>query len=65
MSQNLCVLFMVIAAETDERRRAKWQTYNAGADMEAINLADETKVVKIPNLEQIPISAKWHPRFRL
>ena len=31
------VLFMVIAAETDEEAHAKWQTYNAGADMEAIN----------------------------
>lgn len=31
------VLFMVIAAETDEEAFAKWQKYNAGADVEAIN----------------------------
>jgi Coenzyme F420-dependent N5,N10-methylene tetrahydromethanopterin reductase and related flavin-dependent oxidoreductases len=31
------VLFMVIAAETDEEAQAKWQHYNDGADMEAIN----------------------------
>ena len=31
------VLFMVIAAETDEEAFAKWQSYNDGADMEAIN----------------------------
>ena len=31
------VLFMVIAAETDEEAQAKWENYNAGADMEAIN----------------------------
>jgi pyrimidine oxygenase len=28
---------MVIAAETDEEAFAKWQSYNDGADMEAIN----------------------------
>ncbi|QXW26974.1 pyrimidine utilization protein A [Acinetobacter johnsonii] len=31
------VLFMVIATETDEEAFAKWQSYNDGADMEAIN----------------------------
>ncbi|WP_425918089.1 pyrimidine utilization protein A [Acinetobacter sp. TSRC1-2] len=31
------VLFMVIAAETDEEAFAKWQSYNDGADVEAIN----------------------------
>lgn len=31
------VLFMVIAAETDEQAFAKWQHYNEGADLEAIN----------------------------
>ena len=31
------VLFMLIAAETDEEAQAKWQHYNDGADMEAIN----------------------------
>ncbi len=31
------VLFMVIAAETDAEAMAKWQHYNAGADVEAIN----------------------------
>jgi pyrimidine oxygenase len=31
------VLFMVIAAETDEAALAKWQLYNDGADQEAIN----------------------------
>lgn len=30
------VLFMVIADETDEQAFAKWQSYNDGADMEAI-----------------------------
>ena len=30
------VLFMVIADETDEKAQAKWQSYNEGADMEAI-----------------------------
>ncbi len=31
-----CVLFMVIADETDEAARAKWEHYKAGADQEAI-----------------------------
>lgn len=31
------VLFMVIADETDEKAQAKWESYNAGADMEAIH----------------------------
>ena len=31
------VLFMVISAETDAEAFAKWESYNAGADMEAIN----------------------------
>jgi len=31
-----CVLFMVIADETDEAARAKWEHYKAGADEEAI-----------------------------
>ena len=30
------VLFMVIADETDEKAQAKWESYNEGADMEAI-----------------------------
>lgn len=30
------VLFMVIADETDKKAQAKWQSYNEGADMEAI-----------------------------
>ena len=52
------VLFMVIAAETDEEAQAKWQHYNDGADMEAINWLmnqggkDTTSV-------QTPISVKW------
>ena len=31
-----CVLFMVIADETDEAARAKWEHYKAGADRGAI-----------------------------
>lgn len=31
------VLFMVIADETDEKAQAKWQSYNDGADLEAID----------------------------
>lgn len=31
------VLFMVIAAETDQHAMAKWESYNQGADLEAIN----------------------------
>lgn len=31
-----CVLFMVIADETDEAARARWEHYKAGADHEAI-----------------------------
>ncbi|MEL0621336.1 pyrimidine utilization protein A, partial [Psychrobacter proteolyticus] len=31
------VLFMVIADETDEKAQAKWQSYNDGADFEAID----------------------------
>ena len=31
------VLFMLIAAETDDEAFAKWQNYNDGADVEAIN----------------------------
>ena len=31
------VLFMVIAAENDAKAMAKWQSYNDGADVEAIN----------------------------
>ncbi len=30
------VLFMIIADETDEKAQAKWQNYNNGADMKAI-----------------------------
>ena len=30
------VLFMIIADETDEKAQAKWQNYNNGADMQAI-----------------------------
>lgn len=31
-----CVLFMVIADETDEAARAKWESYKAGVDEEAV-----------------------------
>jgi pyrimidine oxygenase len=31
------VLMMVIAAETDEEAQAKWQSYNAGVDVDAIS----------------------------
>ena len=35
-SVTSCVLFMVIADETDEAARAKWEHYKAGVDQEAI-----------------------------
>jgi len=39
---SVFVLVMVIAAETDEEAMAKWQSYNAGIDIEAIAwLADQ------------------------
>ena len=39
---SVFVLVMVIAAETDEEAMAKWQSYNAGVDLEAIAwLADQ------------------------
>ncbi|MEG3176144.1 pyrimidine utilization protein A [Sphingomonas sp. RB3P16] len=39
---SIFVLIMIIAAETDEEAMAKWQSYNAGADLEAIAwLADQ------------------------
>lgn len=31
------MLFIVIAAETDQHAMAKWESYNQGADLEAIN----------------------------
>ncbi|WP_343614011.1 pyrimidine utilization protein A [Novosphingobium sp.] len=34
---QIFVLMMVIAAETDEEAQAKWQSYNAGVDVEAIS----------------------------
>ncbi len=41
------VLFMVIADETDDAARAKWEHYKAGADEEAL-LANRTKSEKYP-----------------
>ncbi len=39
---SVFVLVMIIAAETDEEAMAKWQSYNAGVDLEAIGwLADQ------------------------
>ena len=39
---SIFVLVMIIAAETDEAAMAKWQSYNDGADLEAIAwLADQ------------------------
>lgn len=34
---QIFVLMMVIAAETDEEAHAKWQSYNAGVDVDAIS----------------------------
>jgi pyrimidine oxygenase len=34
---QIFVLMMVIAAETDEEAQAKWQSYNAGVDVDAIS----------------------------
>jgi pyrimidine oxygenase len=39
---SIFVLVMIIAAETDEAAHAKWQSYNAGVDLDAIAwLADQ------------------------
>jgi pyrimidine oxygenase len=34
---QIFVLIMIIAAETDEEAQAKWQSYNAGVDVDAIS----------------------------
>lgn len=42
---NSCVLFMVIAEETEEAARAKWELYKDGADQEALKwLGDQAAV---------------------
>jgi len=58
------VLFMVIADETDEAARAKWEHYKAGADQEAISWlglqsAADTKSGADTNVRQMadPVSA--------
>jgi pyrimidine oxygenase len=58
------VLFMVIADETDEAARAKWEHYKAGADQEAIQWlgvqgAADTKSGSDTNIRQMadPVSA--------
>jgi pyrimidine oxygenase len=58
------VLFMVIADETDEAARAKWEHYKAGADQEAISWlglqgAADTKSGSDTNIRQMadPVSA--------
>src|SRR4029077_11013101 len=33
---SACVLFMVIAAETDEQAHEKWRRYNDGLDQDAV-----------------------------
>ncbi len=53
------VLFMLIAAETDEEAQAKWQHYNDGADMEAINWLMNQGGRRYQLPVQIPISVKW------
>ena len=35
------VLFMIIADETDDEAKAKWDLYKSGADHEALALADQ------------------------
>jgi len=58
------VLFMIIADETDEAARAKWEHYKAGADQEAISWlgvqgAADTKSGSDTNVRQMadPVSA--------
>lgn len=58
------VLFMIIADETDEAARAKWESYKAGADQEAISWlglqsAADTKSGSDTNVRQMadPVSA--------
>lgn len=58
------VLFMIIADETDEAARAKWEHYKAGADQEAIKWlgvqgAADTKSGSDTNVRQMadPVSA--------
>lgn len=58
------VLFMIIADETDEAARAKWESYKAGADQEAIAWlgvqgAADTKSGSDTNVRQMadPVSA--------
>lgn len=58
------VLFMIIADETDEAARAKWEHYKAGADQEAISWlglqsAADTKSGTDTNVRQMadPVSA--------
>ncbi|MDE1917091.1 MAG: pyrimidine utilization protein A [Sphingomonadales bacterium] len=54
---QIFVLMMVIAAETDEEAQAKWHSYNAGVDVEAIAwLAEQgakDKVNKDTNVRQL------------
>ncbi len=55
------VLFMLIAAETDAEAFAKWQSYNEGADVEAINWlmnqgSQETKSGADTNIRQMASS---------
>lgn len=57
-------LFMIIADETDEAARAKWEHYKAGADQEALEwlglqAASDTKSGKDTNVRQMsdPVSA--------
>ncbi|WAH56130.1 pyrimidine utilization protein A [Pseudomonas silvicola] len=57
-----CVLFMIIAADTDEQARERWELYKAGADQEAIAwLADKGAADQSPgsNMRQMadPTSA--------
>ncbi len=52
------VLFMVIADETDEAARAKWEHYKAGADEKRWR-GSPSRVRKIPDPAAIPTCARW------
>lgn len=52
------VLFMVIADETDDAARAKWEHYKAGADEEALSWLTEQSQ-KIPAPVLTPTSVRW------
>ncbi len=57
------VLFMIIADETDEAARAKWEHYKAGADAEAIAWLG-VQARPTPSPAPTPTCARWPTRSR-